>query len=553
MLTEDNLAAVRQLMTALRGQRSRMVPAWKDITRFVFHQCDGWGEGSDPATDLNPPDMKPVFESTAIRATETFAAGLQGYAYGPSVDWFSLAPEEMPEDGELDEDARRWLQDVKRRLVRHFARSNFYDEAKLFTMEGVNLGTAIMMMDWDPRRGMFCFRAKHPIEVLGMDDIYGQCDTLITDWWYSKADIIQRCGGDTSKVPKDILECKDFSKNFKFVQIDVPTEKFGDFKWDGRRAYSHALVYDRDWSKSVLEWQTDRKNFSVWRYGKRLRNGFWGGSCPGLQCISDIKMLNLIDKSVGQAAQLNATPPIKKTKGLVVDIRPGGQTELENGQDFQPVGVSGNVQFAEAYQLKHQKAVEDAYWVSFFLALTMNTDRTKTATEVTGLQEEQSRIMSSFLSRLGTEFFEPVIDYMFETLVDVGEIDSESVPDSLAGSVLHVDFVSPLSRIQDTAIRFSPTRQLASDIIALSQAHPEVADKFNWDAYVAVEAETTHADMRTINSDEQVSRMRKARADAQAAAQAAQMQQQKANSEARLYSALSKAPEQGSPAEGGIA
>ena len=124
------------------------------------------------------------------------------------------------------------------------------------------------------------------------------------------------------------------------------------------------------------------------------------------------------------------------------------------------------------------------------------------------------------------------------------------IPDGLKGADLHVDYVSPLSRIQKSAMVLTPTRQLIADAIQMAQVDPTVLDSVDIDAYLRAEAEVSNADRTCLRGKEQVEAIRQARAKAQqdqAMLQEALARQDMAN---RQYQAMSKAPEQGSPVAG---
>ena len=546
-VTREQLAQVQVLARQLENQRSKYEPDWKDITKYVLGQTSGWGRATDPA-DMQPQGTRDRFDSTAVRATETFASGLQGYAYGPSVDWLGLSKEGATPDDDADEQETRYLQWVARLVTRRLAKSNFYDEALGFTKIGVNFGTAVMTFDWDEARQLPVYHTVHPVECLGMEDAYGQVDTLVTDLWLNKSDAIRLFGED--RVPDVIRSTPDYARNYLFHHLRCPRGKL-DLSVDGRGAYVHVVYFD-DYQTVCREWESDRPDFAVWRYDRRTRRSFWGEGAPGQTELSDIRMLNQIYKSSLELAQLQGAPPIVGSKGLRPNFRPHGYIGLEPNQSLSMLQVTGNLQWVEQTKLELQQAINEAYYVNFFLALSQSINRNKTATEVQGLQEEQSRIMSAFLARLQHEFFEPIVDNLFEELSAHGMLSDPEhpIPDGLKGADLHVDYVSPLSRIQKSAMVLTPTRQLIADAIQMAQVDPTVLDSVDIDAYLRAEAEVSNADRTCLRGKEQVEAIRQARAKAQqdqAMLQEALARQDMAN---RQYQAMSKAPEQGSPVAG---
>lgn len=550
-VTRDELAQVQVLARQLESQRAMYEPDWKDITKYVLSQTTGWDRGVDPQS-IRPLSTRERYDTTAPRATEVFASGLQGYAYGPSVDWLGLSPEEADADHDQTEEETRWLQGVARRIVRKLSKSNFYSEALSFTKIGINFGTAVMEMTWDEAAQLPVYRVVHPVDCVGMEDAYGKVDTLVTDLWLNRSDAIRLFGA--GRVPDYVRECQDASKNFLFHHLRCPRGKL-DLSVPGRKAYVH-VAYADDYQTVCREWEGDRPDFCVWRYDRRTRKGFWGEGSPGQTELPDIRMVNSMRLDKVQLSQLAGAPPLAGSKGLRPNFRPHGYIGLEPNQSVSVLQTAGDLSWTQQSIMDAVDAINSAYYVNFFLALSQSISRDKTATEVQGLQEEQSRIMSAFLARLQNEFFEPVVDNLFQEMHAHGLIEDgvHPVPETLRGKELHVDFVSPLSRIQQRAMVLSPTRQLIADALEMAQVDPTVMDSIDADAYIRRDAEISNADRTVVRDKKDVEAIRQARAQAQKAQAALQEALARQDMVNRQYQTMSKAPEQGSPmAQAGVA
>lgn len=543
-VTREELAKVQVLARQLESQRAMYEEDWKDITKYVLSQTAGWDRGVDPQS-IRPISTRDRIDSTAVRATEIFASGLQGYAYGPSVDWLGLSPEEADIDHDQTEEETRWLQALARRITRKLAKSNFYSEALSFTKVGINFGTAVMEMQWDERTMLPVYRVVHPIDCVGMEDYFGKVDTLITDMWLNRADAIAMFGED--RVPDYVRDSQDESKNFLFHHLRCPRGKIR-LSVAGRAAYVH-VVYADDYQTVCREWEGDRPDFAVWRYDRRVRRSFWGEGSPGQTELPDIRMVNSMRKDKVQLSQLAGAPVLAGSKGLRPNFRPRGYIGLEPNQTISVLQTTGDLSWTQQSVIDAVDAINSAYYVNFFLALSQSINRNKTATEVQGLQEEQSRIMSAFLSRLQCEFFEPVVDRLFQELDAHGLVaDAEHpVPESLQGRELHVDFVSPLSRIQQRAMVLSPTRQLIADALEMAQVDPTVMDSIDTDAYIRRDAEISNADRTVVRDKKAVDGIRQERAKVQASQAALQESLARQDMANKQYQAMSKAPEDGSP------
>jgi hypothetical protein len=251
-----------------------------------------------------------------------------------------------------------------------------------------------------------------------------------------------------------------------------------------------------------------------------------------------------MQKDKFRLSQLTARPPIKRTEGLLVNFVPGGLIDVRAGQDFQPQPVTGNLAWLTDDIEKMKEATRETYYSDFFLVLTENIDRMKTATEVAGLQDEKSALLSSFFGRLATEFLEPVLEDLFASEIKFRKL--EAPPSGIADSELAVDFVSPLAMIQKRAHELSTTKAFMAEILPLAEVRPDILDKVDLDQYVNVVAEAGSVNQKVIRKDQDVADIRKARADLQMQMAKQQMELEAAKTGADVYAKGSKAPEKGS-------
>jgi hypothetical protein len=161
--------------------------------------------------------------------------------------------------------------------------------------------------------------------------------------------------------------------------------------------------------------------------------------------------------------------------------------------------------------------------------------------------------MSAFTSRLSHEFIEPVLEAVFEA--EAKRIRFPQIPNGMQAQQLKIDYVSPLSMMQKRSHGLATTRQFLGEIMQIgqmAQVVPKVAevfDKLKMDGYVDVAGEAYDVDHRIIESDENVQKIRQARAQMQMQMMQQQQQMQQAQVSADVLAKGSKAPEEGSPTE----
>jgi hypothetical protein len=512
---------------------------WKAIARYINPDMT-WEE--DPGAAQKPEETAHVYDTTAIRASNLLADGIQGYSFARNQAWFRAALEGA--EAATDQE-NAWLQFAERRMYAQLQRSNFYDEARMLVKYGADFGTAIMTREDDVYRGMPAYKTQHLKHCVVDENAFGEADALFRDFWadaYKAAEIFGEEG-----LPGPVREAYGSGKmkRFKFTQAIVPAGKYDlDIERGGYRQYYSVFWADIEKDKPLRDGYYALKPFFVWRWSRNLDGGVWGADSPGMMELPDIRQANSARASYSRIVQQMGSPPIKATEGLAGRIRvnPAGITYMRGGEDFTPVPVAGNPAGIADDIERLRKSINDSYYVDFFLILSQNIERQKTATEVAGIQGEKAALMSSFYGRLSYEFLEPALEDVFSLEIQSGRIPRP--PDSLlmkAGEI-RLDMVSPLAQAQQRYLMLGSSQQALSEILALAQAKPSVLDNLDLDQQARNIAAAYNLDKRVVIDIMDVERMRQARAEQQAAAQQAAMRMQALEQGSKAIANVSKAP-----------
>jgi hypothetical protein len=67
---------------------------WRDIARYINPDMNWNGE---PDAAQKPQEPAHVYDTTAIKASNTLADGIQGYSFARNQAWFKLEPEDTPD------------------------------------------------------------------------------------------------------------------------------------------------------------------------------------------------------------------------------------------------------------------------------------------------------------------------------------------------------------------------------------------------------------------------------------------------------------------------
>ena len=543
MISKESLLKLQRTKSQLETEKEPFVQKWKQIARHMSSSYGDWGHEAPGTKKLD--DTAEVFDNTANESSNLMADGLMGTCFGRSIAWFNMLFEN--DDINKDKTAAEWLTDTENRIYKQLNRSNFYDEARTLVRIGADFSTGVMWMGDDVTEGMPYFSMIHPKDCWLMNNRYGVADTLFRDIFLTRDDAIAEFG--EKALPKTMVQAEDYTKKYKFCQYVGPADRF-KLKVKGEGEYISVYWCELQPDKTIREERFTTKPFVAWRWNRDPEGSAYGTQGPGLMQLSNIMTANILSKNILQKSQLIASPPIKRTEGLVINLLPAGITDLKAGQDFAPVNVTGDLSFTEVERERVRNCIKDAYYTNFFLMLSRSVDKQKTATEVAALMNEQSNIMAAFFNRLAVEFLEPVIEFVFENELKNGRL--APLPESLMdyqGEELKVDFISPMFLIQKLSHATENPMKALMQIIQLAQAHPDILMKIDWDKTVDLIAKGYNVDKQILLDQDTYQKLTQAVNQQRQAQEAMAQQMAQTRLNAETYRDTSKAPEQGSAAE----
>jgi hypothetical protein len=485
---------------------------WKQTAQYINPDMN-WQDEPDAAQ--KPEDTTHIYDTTAIKASNTLADGIQGYSFARNQAWFKAALEDI-EDMTNDENA--WLQYAEKVMYRQTQKSNFYDEGRSFVKCCADFGTAIMTREDDVIRRIPSYKTQH-LKYCSIDENpYGEVDVLFRDFWVDAFRAATIFG--EKNLPKNIKEAYDKGnmKLWKFTQVILPVDRYDiDIKKPQSKEYYTVYWADIERDKPIMDGYYQLKPFFCWRWSRNLDGGVWGTNSPGTMELADIKQANSVRGDLSRLEQTMGRPPIKATEGLNgrINLKPNGVTSIRPGEDFAFLSAVGNPQGMMDDLTRLQKSINEAYYTDFFLILSQNMEKQKTATEVAGIQGEKAALMSAFYGRLSAEFLEPMLEDLFSIELMSGRIPRP--PDSLWQQDRHLrlDMISPLAQMQRRYLMLGSSQQAIAEITALAQLNPQVLDNINFDQQAHSIAEAYGMDKRVIYDMADVERMRQARAQAQ--------------------------------------
>ena len=541
----DDLMSIRSQYI---DERRRFVDYWKQYAAKVNPIMSDWDD-TVPGQKA-PPSKRDNFDNTGQKASDIFANGMQSAAFGRAVPWIATSPEDLKlkESKEVAE----WLQRADRAIATELNRTSFYEEGRAFTRCAADFGTGIMFRDFNEARALPIYHSQHLKRCLIDEDEFGEVDTLIRDFWLTSFEAASKFGRDT--LPDTIIRDLDdkSTRKSKYIQFIFPKDKYHlDYQArnDGKTFYS-LYATETDGITAIAEGGYSTRPFYVWRWSRSLEGDVWGVDSPGMIEYSNMLQADSMKKDFARLVQLAARPPIKATEGMQaqgVHLEPNYKHFLRPGEDFAPVPVSGNLDGMAAELQDIRKSIRESYYSDFFLTLTANLERVKTATEATYIKGEQAAMLVAMSGRMTVEFLEPAIEDIFGLLLSYGRLPP--MPESLKGQRVRVDLQSPLAQLQKRYMMLNETDEFMARILQVAQIDQKIMDKVDLDAYADTIAEAYNQDRRVVRDLVDVENIRNARNKAQSTATAQQLQNETTKAQATMLAAGDRAPEAGSPVE----
>jgi hypothetical protein len=528
----------------LEAARLPQEALWRRITRYILPLRSVWERKGERSST----EGRDIYDGTALAALTLMCDGLLGHLVPAAIPFFHLRSgierfENIPI-------FRQWLDQAELHLLAALDRSNFYSAlGELFPDSG-GLGTGIMYMEEDIAAGRVNFSVRHLKECYVSENRWGVVDTLYRVFELSYRNMVDQFPNVSEKIKKKAKDTPD-----EMAEILHAVEPSGDGFFDS--AYILLTGQARQDSSLLDEGTYDFFPYIAWRFRKNSEEAY--GRCPGTDSIWDVEMLNVMAKSLQEAADKATRPPLVASEAMRgrIRINPNGITYVDGVR-----GVSGQVQTLyggalgqypigiDAYERKSRMVREHfrSDFFSYLLQEAAGASSQRTATEINAIEAQKAAVLGSTIGRVTKEVFEPVIRNMFA--IEYAAHRLPALPEELVqlvGAPLEIEYTGPLARKQRQYLQSQGILEGAAAAIniAVSAGKPEMLDNFNWDYIAQQAADASGMPQAALLDPKLVDKIRANRAAQIQAQQQAAMQLEAA----KALPGLSKAPEPGSPAE----
>ena len=471
--------------------------------------------------------MELIFDGTALQAIDLLSASLHGMLTSGATPWFHLDMKET--DISRDDDVQEWLQDTSMRMIRAFNQSNFETEIHEMYVDLVVFGTGCMFVEMD--NGQLRFSTRHISEFYLQENQYGLVDTVFRKYKQPARQAVQRFGLENVGTFIQKTYDKKPDEEVEIMHVVMPRAERDTSKRDNKNMPFASYYICMNSSMLISEGGFQEFPYIVPRFLKAT--GEIMGRSPAMVALPDVKMLNLMSKTIIQAAQKQIDPPLLvPDDGFLLPIRtqPGGLNFYRAGSrdTITPLNTGANIPIGLSMEDQRRQAIRSAFYVD---QLLVGGAPNMTATEVVQRQEERMRVIGPVLGRLMNEMLRPLIDRVFALMLRQEMLSQP--PELLEGRDVDIEYVSPLARAQKSS-SLNNTMKALEILLPLGESFP-VGDHVDPDGLVRHITDALGVPKTVLNSEAQIQQNREARAAQQ------QQMQERQNDQEDVYTAAQAA------------
>jgi hypothetical protein len=458
-----------------------------------------------------------IYDSTALQAVQTLAAGLHSYLTNPTSRWFALAMK----DKELMSDflVKGWLKVCENIIFDSLNSSNFNQQIHETYIEFAVAGTAPLYLEEDPIDSIN-FQARPIKECFILANSRGRIDTVYRLFKYTARQAYQKWGNNAGTKTMDLLNAGKVEEFMSFLHIILPREERDVRKKDARNMPFSSIYIEPKTRKILSEGGYEEFPFFIPRFYKISESEY--AYSPAAVAKADIQMINAMSETNIKGAQKDVAPwmvlphdgyllPFKTTPDAINYRISGDPTEkVEIPQ------IRRNFNISLELENQRRQSIEKAFFVDLFLMLNRIrlSGEQKTATEVIEMVNERMLILGPVLGRLMHELLGPIIVRTFAILARLGKLPPPPQRLIDEGRQYKIEYISPLAKAQ-RASEARSISELMMAVKAVGEINPIAFDNINIDETVKEYADVLNTPANILHSDDERKEIREQRAQAE--------------------------------------
>jgi hypothetical protein len=518
----------------LKQERTSWVPHWREISTYLLPR-----NGRYILQDRNRGERKhnAIFDSTGGGALDTLAAGLMAGMTSPARPWLRF----VTRDRALmkSQPVKIWLKECAEIVLLIFAKGNTYRALHQIYEEEAAFGTGATLVLDDFQNVMW----HYPLtvgEYCIAQNWRGEVDTLYRELEKPVGSIVREFGLENcSSTVKGFYNDGNLDTWIPLVHIIEPRADRDPSKRDAKNMAWASCYYEAGTNRDdKFLRESGYKEFPAFTPRWKVAGGDIYGNSPGMRALGDIKGLQ--QKQLRKAQGIDQlTRPATVLPGAMKNREIDG---LPGGVSFMDGAMQAHNLYDVRIDLSHltldiqdvRQLIREAFFADLFLMIS-SADPRMTATEVAARQEEKMLMLGPVIERNADELLNPLVRTTFHRAMEAGLLPPP--PPEMHGQAFDVEYISVLAQAQRAISTNSIDRFVANMGQIAQLGKPGVLDRFDEDGWAEIYSDALGIDPELIVPGQTAALVRKQRAQAQAAAQQAQVNNMRADTAQKLANA----------------
>jgi len=494
-MSEGKRTRLLRRRNALWTERSSWDTHLRDIAVYQFPEASRF-----IVTDTNKGYKKntTVYDNTAVFARRTFSAGMMSGMTSPARPWFrmGLSDKDLMEFGS----AKEWLHNATQVTETIFHSGNTYLALQRCYDELGAFGTWADFVRDDFENVIHHYPLTVGEYALGVND-KGFVDTLYRDVNMTVGQMVQMFGyKNCSQAVRNLYDRNMYDSWVRVHHCVEPRRERDASKRDNKNMEFASYYFEpaSDLGADQMLAESGYKRFPALCPRSSVTGNDVYGRSPGMDCLGDVKQLQLMQLRKAQAIDYMVNPPLQvptQYKDQASKRLPGGVMFVDatapGGGVRSAYEVNINLQHMVMDIEDTRRRINQAYYADLFLMLQNDERSGTTAREIVERHEEKMLVLGPVLERLQTELLKPLIDITFDRMMETGILPPP--PKELHGQEIEIEFISALAQAQ-RAVAAAGVDRLLGTIGQAVNIWPEMRHKIN-----PMQVVDDYADMYGVN------------------------------------------------------
>lgn len=492
------------------GDRVRHEDTWRECYDYSFPTRGSGFNGEIIDASTAAAKKAELLDGVSTDAGNTLASSLQGGLTPANAMWADLY---IGED-DTDEEAR-WLGDAARRMWMLIHASNFDAEALEAQLDMVAAGWFVMFIDEGPEGG-------YQFETWPLSECYvasstvgGPIDIVYRRYCPTAQQVVKEYGPKASETLQDLAAKKPLTR-VELVRAIYPRKVYDPTAVMGKNMKFASVTVEKGTKHVLRESGFPEQPFVAPRWARLPGSPYATG--PMLDALPDCRELNDLTFLEKSAVEMALAPPlVAEDDGVLnprlVKIGPRKIIVANSVDSIKPLYDGANVNIGWTAKQDLQRAIRRTLMADM---LEPQDGPTKTATEVHARMQLIRQVLGPRYGRMQSEYLNPLVRRCFGLAYRAGVFGP--APESLVDRIINVRYLSPLARAQQME-EVAAVERLFATAGQMAAAMPDILDNLDGDEAIRINGKALGAPSKVIRSARDVAKLRKGRADAQAAMQ----------------------------------